>query len=66
MARWWDCGHEYAMPALKTGAVAGEGSFLRFVSNPGRRPDPPTFGDSTMVKADGVWITCSLGCCIAQ
>lgn len=66
MARWWDCGHPYAVSAVDVGHRSGAGSYLRFISSPAPVPELPQLGDTTMVTSDGVWITCSLGCCIAQ
>jgi hypothetical protein len=66
MVRWWDCDNENPFhTSLRTKPLSA-GSYFRFVSNGPRMPAPLASGDSAMVREGSVWITCSLGCCIAQ
>ena len=65
MTRWWDCNHEKsATPGVGMRPVTN-GSYFRFVSNGPPLPQPSGNGDTSLREAS-IWITCSLGCCIAQ
>ncbi|MFL5560597.1 MAG: hypothetical protein ACJ79K_03895 [Gemmatimonadaceae bacterium] len=67
MARWWDCGSSKRFaprPPVKTAAAT---SYLQFVSNRGSVSAAiGAAGDTAMIKEGSTWITCSLGCCVAQ
>lgn len=72
MARWWDCGGSVRFaPRMRVRApsrstTASAGAYLRFVSNRiGLLPTAVAAGDTTL-RDDSTWITCSLGCCVAQ
>ena len=66
MAKWWDCANENPFHLSMNVNPTPAGSYFRFVSNGPRMPVAPASGDTTQVKEGNVWITCSLGCCIAQ
>lgn len=66
MARWWYCDNENPFHASLNVSPPPASSYFHFVSNGPPVPALPASGDSTMVREGSVWITCSLGCCIAQ
>ena len=68
IARWWDCGGSIRY-SPRPGAryrTSSTGSYLRFVSNPSAPFATTVAASDTSLRDDSTWITCSLGCCVAQ
>lgn len=66
IARWSDCDSVFPFHASVNTDPVSTRSYFRFVSNPPRAAAPLGAGDKARVNEGSVWITCSLGCCIAQ
>ena len=68
IARWWDCGGSVRFSPrpwirYRTSSTA---SYFSFVSNRGGSLPTTVAASDTSLRDDSTWITCSLGCCVAQ
>ena len=66
MARWWDCGGSVRFAPRARLRTASAASYLQFVSNRGGALPVVVAASDTGLRDDSTWITCSLGCCVAQ
>jgi hypothetical protein len=68
IARWWDCGgsRRFSPRPWTRYRTSSAASYLRFVSNRGGSSPTIVAASDTSLRDDSTWITCSLGCCVAQ